>query len=65
MLVLHPKAAISLRSDERWEKRALAAMTGKGSLEGDPIATGAIGVWEKIIVGRQVPFVISIRHAGP
>lgn len=50
ILVLHPKAAIDLRRDERWEKRAIAAMTGKGSLEGDPIATGAIGVWEHIIV---------------
>lgn len=50
LLILHPRAAIDLRKDPRWEKRALAAMTGKGSLEGDPIATGAIGVWEKIIV---------------
>ena len=50
MLILHPRAAIDLRKDARWEKRAIAAMTGKGSLEGDPIATGAIGVWEKIII---------------
>ena len=50
MLVLHPKAAIDLRNDERWEKRALASLTGRGSLEGDPIATGAIGVWEHIII---------------
>ena len=56
MLVLHPKAAISLRNDERWEKRALASMTGRGSLEGDPIATGAIGVWEHIIV-REAEFI--------
>lgn len=63
MLVLHPKAAISLRSDERWEKRALAAMTGKGSLEGDPIATGAIGVWEKIIV-KEANFVKTHTNSG-
>ena len=50
LLILHPKAAIDLRKDERWEKRALASLTGKGSLENDPIATGAIGVWEHIIV---------------
>ena len=56
MLVLHPKAAISLRQDPRWEKRALAAMTGRGSLDGDPIATGSIGVWEHIIV-REAQFV--------
>lgn len=56
MLVLHPKAAIDLRNDERWEKRALASMTGKGSLEGDPIATGAIGVWEHIIV-KEAQFI--------
>lgn len=63
MLVLHPKAAISLRSDERWEKRALAAMTGKGSLEGDPIATGAIGVWEHIIV-KEAAFIKTHSNAG-
>jgi N4-gp56 family major capsid protein len=56
MLVLHPKAAIDLRKDERWEKRALASMTGRGSLEGDPIATGAIGVWEHIIV-KEAQFI--------
>lgn len=56
ILVLHPKAAISLRQDARWEKRAIASMTGKGSLEGDPIATGAIGVWEHIIV-KEAEFV--------
>ena len=50
MLVLHPKAAIDLRNDERWEKRALASLTGRGSLSDDPIATGAIGVWEHIII---------------
>lgn len=31
-------------------------MTGKGSLEGDPIATGAIGVWEHIIV-KEAQFI--------
>ena len=56
MLVLHPKAAIDLRRDSRWEKRALASMTGRGSLEGDPIATGAIGVWEHIIV-KEAQFI--------
>ena len=56
MLVLHPKSAIDLRNDERWEKRALAAMTGRGSLEGDPIATGAMGVWEHIIV-KEAQFI--------
>ena len=56
MLVLHPRAAIALRQDPRWEKRAIAAMTGKGSLEGDPIATGSIGVWEHIIV-REAQFI--------
>lgn len=61
MLVLHPKAAIALRRDERWEKRALASMTGKGSLEGDPIATGALGVWEHIIV-KEAQFVKT--HKG-
>lgn len=50
ILVLHPRAAIELRRDERWEKRAIASLTGRGSLESDPIATGAIGVWEHIIV---------------
>lgn len=61
MLVLHPKSAIDLRNDERWEKRALAAMTGKGSLDNDPIATGAIGVWEHIII-KEANFVKT--HKG-
>ena len=63
MLVIHPKAAIDLRRDARWEKRALAAMTGKGSLEGDPIATGAIGVWEHIIV-REAQFIKTHQNSG-
>lgn len=51
MLVLHPKAAINLRADARWEKRALASMTGSGiDLSKDPIATGMMGTWERIIV---------------
>lgn len=50
MLVLHPKAAVQLRQDARWEKRALATYNGAKTLESDPIATGAMGVWEKIIV---------------
>lgn len=61
MLVLHPRAAIDLRNDPRWEKRALASMTGRGSLEGDPIATGAIGVWEHIIV-KEAQFIKT--HVG-
>ena len=61
LLVLHPKAAISLRQDERWEKRAIAAMTGKGSLEGDPIATGAIGVWEHIII-KEANFIKTHKN---
>ena len=63
MLVLHPRAAIDLRNDPRWEKRALAAMTGKGSLEGDPIATGAIGVWEHIII-REANFIKTHTNAA-
>lgn len=63
ILVIHPKAAIALRQDERWEKRALASMTGKGSLEGDPIATGSIGVWEHIIV-KEAQFVKTHTNAG-
>ena len=63
MLVLHPKAAIDLRNDERWEKRALAAMTGRGSLEGDPIATGAIGVWEHIII-KEANFIKTHTNAA-
>ena len=63
MLVLHPKAAIDLRNDARWEKRALAAMTGRGSLEGDPIATGAIGVWEHIII-KEANFIKTHTNAA-
>ncbi len=58
ILVLHPTAAIQLRRDERWEKRAIASMTSRGSIENDPIATGAIGVWNKIIV-KEAEFVAT------
>lgn len=50
MLVLHPKAAIALRNDARWEKRALNSFMGNKNIMKDPIATGAMGVWENIIV---------------
>jgi N4-gp56 family major capsid protein len=50
ILILHPTAARQLRQDSRWEKRVLSSYQGKGSLENDPIATGAMGIWEKIIV---------------
>lgn len=50
ILMLHPAAAEQLRSDERWEKRVLASYQGNRSLENDPIATGAMGIWEKIII---------------
>ena len=63
MLVIHPRAAIDLRADPRWEKRALAAMTGKNSLEGDPIATGAIGVWEKIIV-KEATYIKTHKNSA-
>lgn len=63
LLVIHPRAAIDLRRDPRWEKRALAAMTGKNSLEGDPIATGAIGVWEKIIV-KEANYIKTHKNAA-
>jgi N4-gp56 family major capsid protein len=63
MLVLHPRAAIDLRNDPRWEKRAIASMTGKNSLEGDPIATGAIGVWEHIII-REANFIKTHKNSG-
>ena len=63
LLVIHPKAGIHLRNDERWEKRALASMTGKASLENDPIATGAIGVWEKIIV-KEAEYIKTHTNAN-
>lgn len=50
ILVLHPTAARQLRQDDRWEKRVLSSYQGRGALESDPIATGAMGIWEKIIV---------------
>ena len=63
ILVLHPSVAIDLRRDARWEKRALASMTGKGSLEGDPIATGAIGVWNHIII-KEANFIVTQSNSA-
>ncbi len=64
LLVIHPKAAIDLRRDSRWEKRALSSMTGKGSLENDPIATGAIGIWNHIIVKEADKIFTQSNAAG-
>lgn len=50
MLILHPRAALQLRQDPRWVQRALSNFHGLKNLESDPIATGVMGVWEKIIV---------------
>lgn len=63
ILTVHPKAAIDLRRDERWEKRAVAALTGNKTLESDPIATGAIGVWEKIIV-KEANYINTVKNAA-
>lgn len=64
ILVLHPNAAIDLRRDPRWEERAVASMTGKGSLENDPIATGAMGIWGKIIIKEADKIVVQSNAAG-
>lgn len=61
ILVLHPTAARQLRQDERWEKRVLASYQGKGMLESDPIATGAMGIWEKIIV-KEADYIPTIGN---
>lgn len=61
ILMLHPTAAKQLRADERWEKRVLASYQGNRSLENDPIATGAMGIWEKIIV-KEADYIPSIGN---
>lgn len=63
ILVLHPNAAIQLRQDAEWRKRVLANFNGCKSLEGDPIATGAMGVWEKIIV-KEADYITTATNAG-
>jgi len=64
ILVLHPRAAIQLRQDPEWRKRVLANYDGRRSLESDPIATGAMGVWEKIIVKEAEYISTSTNAAG-
>lgn len=61
VLVLHPAAAEQLRCDERWEKRVLANYQSCRSLENDPIATGAMGVWEKIIV-KEADYIPAVSN---
>lgn len=63
MLVVHPKAAVALRQDPRWEKRVLASYTGAKALDGDPIATGAVGVWENIIV-KEANYILTAEGSG-
>ena len=61
ILVLHPTAARQLREDERWEKRVLANYQGCRSLENDPIASGAMGIWEKIIV-KEADYIPAVTN---
>ena len=61
ILMLHPTAAEQLRADARWEKRVLASYQGARTLENDPIATGAMGIWEKIIV-KEADYIPSISN---
>lgn len=61
ILMLHPTAAEQLRADARWEKRVLASYQGSRSLENDPIATGAMGIWEKIII-KEADYIPSISN---
>lgn len=61
ILMLHPTAAEQLRADARWEKRVLASYQGSRTLESDPIATGAMGIWEKIIV-KEADYIPSISN---
>jgi N4-gp56 family major capsid protein len=61
ILVLHPTNAKQLRQDERWEKRTLAMYQGSRSLENDPIATGAMGVWENIII-KEADYIPAIGN---
>lgn len=62
-LILHPKAAIALRRDERWEKRALQSMAQNNSLMNDPIAKGCMGIWENIVV-READYVRTATNAA-
>ena len=64
ILVLHPRAALQLRQDARWEKRALGNYSTVKSLENDPIATGMMGVWEKIIVKEADYVDVAANAAG-
>lgn len=63
VLVLHPRAAIALRKDERWEKRALSLFQSSRSLDNDPIATGAIGVWENLII-KEANYIDTYTASG-
>ena len=63
VLMVHPKVAIQLRQDERWEKRVLAMYNGYNGLEKDPVATGAIGVWEKIII-KEAEYITTAEKGG-
>lgn len=63
LLILHPKAAIALRRDERWEKRALQSMAQTNSLMSDPIAKGCMGVWENIII-KEADYVRTATNSA-
>ena len=61
ILMLHPSAARCLRNEDRWEKRILANYQGCRTLENDPIATGAMGIWENIII-KEADYIPSISN---
>jgi N4-gp56 family major capsid protein len=48
ILLISPEAAYDLRRDPDWKARMLSV--GEAGIESDPIAMGAMGVWNRVIV---------------
>ena len=59
-LFLHPFVVRALKKDPCWKEVQLAAMAG-GDIKNNPMFTGALGVWERVIFveASRMPYGIS------
>jgi N4-gp56 family major capsid protein len=61
ILYLHTKTARDLRFHPDWQNRALKA--SEAGLDKDPIATGALGIWNNVIV-KESERIVTMGLAG-
>lgn len=61
-LMVHTKVARDLRQTPEWQSRALSV--AQAGLEGDPLATGAMGVWAPNIIVQETERIVTFGVAA-